>query len=136
LTTLSTTFIVASGICLAFGWVAIRYRRNPIQHRNMMLAATSLAGLFLVTYIWRWSVFGSKPFEGQGIWRTIYLTVLIPHILLAIAVGPMAGRLIYLAAFKKDFAAHRRLARVVLPIWLFVAGSGWFIFYMLWVAEF
>jgi len=38
---------------------------------------------------------------------------------LAIAVGPLAVRLIQLAMLREDFAAHRRLARVTLPIWLF-----------------
>ena len=136
LSTLSITFILISGACLLAGWVAIRFRDNRVLHRNCMLGATTLAVLFLVTYVWRWSVFGSKPFEGRGVWRTIYFAVLVPHVALAITVGPLAARLIYLAGFKKDFPAHRRLARVVLPIWLFVAGSGWFIYYLLYVAEF
>jgi len=38
---------------------------------------------------------------------------------------------IQLAALRGDFAAHRRLARVTLPIWLFVAASGWAVYYML-----
>ena len=136
LSTLSITFIVMSGVFLLAGWGAIRFRENRILHRNCMLGATTFAVLFLVTYIWRWSVFGSKSFEGQGVWRTIYFGVLLPHVLLAITVGPMAARLIYLAGFKKDYPAHRRLARVVLPIWLFVVASGWFIYYMLYVAKF
>jgi len=136
LSTLSITFIIFSGVFLLAGWVAIRFRKNRELHRNCMLGATTFAVLFLVTYIWRWSVFGSKSFEGQGVWRTIYFGVLIPHVLLAITVGPMAARLIYLAGFKKDYTAHRRLARIVLPIWLFVVGSGWFIYYMLYIAKF
>ena len=46
-------------------------------------------------------------------------------------VGPLAARLIYLAMVRRDFTAHRRLARVTLPIWLYVAGSGWLVYYML-----
>ena len=42
-------------------------------------------------------------------------------------------RLIQLAMVREDFAAHRRLARVTLPIWLFVAASGWAIYYLLYV---
>jgi putative membrane protein len=45
----------------------------------------------------------------------------------------MAVRLIQLAMVRQDFAAHRRLARVTLPIWLYVAGSGWLIYYLLYV---
>jgi putative membrane protein len=73
----------------------------------------------------------AKPFAGTGIWRTLYFANLIPHVILAIAVGPMAIRLIQLAMVRRDFVAHRRLARVTLPIWLYVAGSGWLVYYML-----
>jgi putative membrane protein len=101
------------------------------MHRNAMLLATMFAGLFLVAYVTRWAIFGSKPFGGTGIWRTLYFTNLVPHVILAIAVGPLAARMIYLAMQRRDFVAHRRLARITLPIWLYVAASGWLVYYML-----
>lgn len=130
LTQISTTFIVLSGVSLLVGWYLIRARRIT-AHRNAMLAATSFAGFFLVAYVTRWATFGSKPFDGTGIWRTLYFVNLVPHVLLAIAVGPLAARLIYLALSKRDYPAHRRLARITLPIWLYVAASGWLVYYML-----
>jgi putative membrane protein len=133
LTMLSTACIVLSGASLLVGWYLIRWRRDRTAHRNAMLTATALAGLFLVFYVTRWAMFGSKPFDGTGGWRAFYLAVLVPHVLLAIAVGPMALRLIQLALWREDFAAHRRLAKVTLPVWLFVAGSGWLIYYLLYV---
>lgn len=133
LTMLSTACIVLSGASLLVGWYLIRWRRNRTAHRNAMLTATAFAGLFLVFYVTRWATFGSKPFEGEGAWRVLYLAILAPHIVLAIAVGPMALRLIQLAMGRQDFVAHRRLARVTLPIWLFVAISGWVIYYLLYV---
>jgi len=131
LTLVSTTFIVASGVSLLVGWYFIRAERNMARHRAAMLTATACAGLFLVAYVTRWATFGSKPFGGTGIWRTIYFANLVPHVILAMVVGPLAGRLIYLAMVRRDFTAHRRLARVTLPIWLYVAGSGWLVYYML-----
>jgi putative membrane protein len=98
-----------------------------------MLTATALAALFLVFYVTRWAMFGTKLFAGTGGWRVFYFTILVPHVLLAIAVGPLAVRLIQLAMVREDFVAHRRLARVTLPIWLFVAASGWAIYYLLYV---
>lgn len=135
LTTLSTSFIVASGLSLLVGWWLIR-RRRIAAHRNTMLTATVLAGCFLVAYVTRWYLYGSKAFEGTGGWRVLYLSILAPHILLAIVVGPLALYLIYLALRKKDFATHRRLARITLPIWLFVAASGWVIYWMLYEMSF
>ena len=124
LTLLSTSSIVGSGVALLVGWALIRRRRIP-AHRNAMLTATGLAGLFLVFYVTRWSLHGSKPFEGTGGWRVLYLSILVPHVLFAMAVGPLAVYLIWLALKRRDFVRHRRLARWTLPIWLFVAASGW-----------
>ena len=131
LTALSTTCIVLSGVSLLVGWYFIRTRRDMTRHRNSMLTATNFAGLFLIAYVTRWSLYGSKPFGGTGAWRTFYFANLVPHVILAMAVGPMALRLIYLALKKRDFVAHRRLARITLPVWLYVAASGWLIYYLL-----
>lgn len=133
LTVLSTACIVLSGASLLVGWYFIRARRAIIAHRNSMLAASTFAALFLVFYVTRWSMYGSKPFDGAGGWRWVYFLTLIPHIILAIALGPLALRLLNLALRKRDFAAHRRLARVTLPVWLYVAASGWLIYYLLYV---
>ena len=136
LTRLSTGCIVGSGVCLLVGWFFIRVPRRVAWHRATMLVATGLAGAFLVAYVTRWSLYGSKPFGGTGIWRTLYVANLIPHVILAIAVGPLAIRLIRLALVRRDFVAHRRLARVTLPIWLYVAASGWIVYYMLYRMQF
>jgi putative membrane protein len=109
LTVLSTCCIVLSGISLLIGWWLIRWRRDRDNHRR------------------------AKPFAGSGAWRTLYFAILVPHVLLAMAVGPLALRLIQLALSKEDFVAHRRLARVTVPIWLYVAASGWCIYYLLYV---
>jgi len=134
LTLLSTSSIVGSGVALLIGWALIR-RGRVTAHRNAMLSAAVLAGLFLVFYVTRWSLHGSKPFAGTGGWRVLYLSILVPHVVLAIAVGPLALRLIWLALGKRDFRRHRRLARWTLPIWLFVAASGWAIYYLLYGVE-
>ena len=69
--------------------------------------------------------------SATGAWRAFYFANLIPHVILAMAVGPLAVRLIYLALRKHDFPRHRRLARITLPIWLYVAASGWLIYFLL-----
>lgn len=135
LTLVSTSCIVGSGAALLLGWYYIR-RKRIVAHRNTMLSATVLAALFLVAYVSRWALYGSKSFEGTGVWKALYLAVLLPHIVLAIAVGPMALRLIWLALKRRDFARHRRLARITLPVWLFVAASGWLVYYMLYEMRF
>jgi len=131
LTFWSTSCIVLSGFTLLLGWYFIRVRRDVARHRGTMLAASTFAALFLVFYVTRWSLYGSKPFAGQGVWRTVYFANLLPHIVLAMLLGPLVLRLLHLALRKRDFAAHKRLARFVLPMWLYVAASGWLVFYLL-----
>jgi len=131
LTAFTATCIALSGASVLAGWYLIRVRHSIDAHRRAMLVATVLAAVFLVGYVTRWTLYGSKPFDGTGIWRWVYLGTLLPHVLLAIVLGPLVLRLLYLALRKRDFGAHRRLARVTLPIWLYVAASGWLIYYML-----
>jgi len=131
LTIASTACIVLSGVSLLLGWYFIRGRRDMARHRRTMLTAATFAALFLLLYVTRWSLYGTKLFPGTGAWRVVYFANLVPHILLAIVLAPLVIRLLYLAMRKQDFAAHRRLARKVLPIWLYVAASGWLIYYLL-----
>lgn len=114
---------------LIAGWVAIKRRKRDLHHR-LMLTATGFAALFLVLYVTRWYLFGTKPFGGEGFLRIVYFAILIPHIILAVAVGPAALFTIK-RANDKEFRSHRRIGRILVPVWLFVAGSGWAIYWML-----
>ncbi|MDQ7029428.1 MAG: DUF420 domain-containing protein [Ardenticatenia bacterium] len=126
---LTSGMILISGAALAAGWVAIK-RRQPELHRRLMLVATLFAALFLVLYITRFFLLGAKPFEKGGWWRTLYFSILIPHSLLAIVVGP-AALIAIRWALAGEFGRHRRLGRWLVPVWLFVAVSGWVIYWML-----
>jgi putative membrane protein len=127
----NTALIVISGTFLAVGYVFIRQRRITAHHRSMLTAAV-FAGLFLVVYVARWALLPTKHFEGTGVAEVVYFGILVPHIGLAIAVAPLA--LIAIARARRGrFVAHKRIARVTLPIWAFVAVTGWVIYLMLYV---
>lgn len=132
LTMLSTGCIVASGVSLLLGWYFIRGRQIA-RHRSAMLLASGFAALFLVFYVARWAIYGSKAFPGAGAWKAFYFANLVPHIVLAMLLAPLVVRLLDLALRRRDYAAHRRLARWVLPMWLYVSASGWLIYYLLYV---
>ncbi|MFQ5593859.1 MAG: DUF420 domain-containing protein, partial [Anaerolineae bacterium] len=78
----------------------------------------------------RTALFGGKLFTGSGWVRTAYLGILGSHMVLAALVGPMALVTLYLA-LKQDFSRHRRIARITLPTWLYVAATGWIVYWML-----
>jgi putative membrane protein len=118
-----------AAVLLATGWLAIRGRgpwragRNPGAHRNCMLAALAVSTVFLASYIEYHARVGDVPFWGSGWLRATYFAVLIPHVLLAVGMLPLiATTLVH--ALRGRLAAHRRLARWTLPIWLFVSVSG------------
>ena len=75
----------------------------------------------------------ARIFAGSGGVRVAYLAILASHTVLAVAVGPLA--LVTLRrALRGEFGKHRRIARVTLPIWLYVVATGWPIYWMLYGA--
>jgi len=130
----NAALIVISGIFLIFGYVCIRTRRI-VWHRRSMLTASVFAAGFLVVYVTRYVLFGSKLFPGDGVSRIVYLAILIPHIIIAIAVAPLAFITIR-RALRGSFAKHRQIARITVPLWIYVAVSGWVVYLMLYGPSF
>ncbi len=127
---LNAGLILISGVFLLAGFYFIRRRRHITYHKRSMITATVFAALFLIVYITRAALFGGKLFAGSGWVRMVYLGILGSHMVLAALVGPMALVTLYLA-FQGDFRRHRRIARITLPTWLYVAITGWIIYWML-----
>jgi len=116
-------------VLLLIAYVHIRARRIA-QHRRMMLAAFATSVLFLISYVIYHAQVGSKPFPGTGLLRTIYFAILIPHVVLAAVVVPLA--LVTLRrGLRRDDRRHRAIARWTLPIWLFVSVTGVIVYLML-----
>lgn len=95
-----------------------------------MLAAFATSILFLVCYLVYHFQVGSVKFQKQGSIRTVYFTILLTHTVLAAAVPPLA--IISLKrAWSNRFALHKKIARVTLPIWLYVSVTGVIVYWML-----
>jgi len=127
----NTGLIVISGLCLLAGFLFIRRKRIRYHHRTM-ITATIFAALFLIVYVLRAWLLGSTPFQGTGWIRALYLVILFSHMVLATAVAPLALITLY-RAWRGDFQRHRRIARITLPIWLYVVVTGWLVYWMLYV---
>ncbi len=95
-----------------------------------MLTALALSIAFLVTYLLHHARVGSVPFRGTGLLRPIYFAILIPHVILAGLVVPLALFTLY-RAYRGRFEAHRRIARYTFPIWLYVSVSGVVVYLLL-----
>jgi uncharacterized membrane protein YozB (DUF420 family) len=73
---------------------------------------------------------GSVKFQHEGWLKTLYFTILIPHVLLAASV-PVLAILTLRRALRGEFALHRKLARITFPIWLYVSVTGVIVYLML-----
>ena len=129
LPTLDAVFNACATICLVFGYVFIR-RKNIRAHRASMLSAFGFSVAFLAVYLTHHAQVGSVPFRGEGVLRPLYFGILIPHIVLAGVIVPLALFTLYRGWVGK-IAAHRRIARITFPIWLFVSASGVVVYAML-----
>ena len=125
-----------AAVLLVLGWLAIRglgpwaAGRSEATHKRFMLGAVGASAVFLTSYVHYHYNHGSTPFWGEGWLRTVYLAVLVPHVLLAIVMVPAILTLLWAAA-KGRFERHKRLARWTLPVWLYVSVTGVVIYLML-----
>jgi putative membrane protein len=126
---LNATLNTISTILLITGWVFI-HRGERQKHKACMIAALITSGLFLTSYVIYHAQVGSVPFRGTGWIRTVYFSVLIPHVILAAAVVPPI--LITVSrGLSAKYDKHRRIARWTLPVWLYVSVTGVIVYLML-----
>ena len=118
-----------AAVLLVWGYTLIRRKRIE-QHRKVMQTAFVVSCLFLVCYLVYHYQVGSVRFPKTGVIRTVYLSILGTHTLLAAAVPVLA-----IITLRRGLAArydkHRRIARWTLPIWLYVSVTGVVVYLML-----
>lgn len=129
LPTINAVLNAAAAVAMLAGFVAIRRRRIAV-HRACMLTAVGFSVLFLCSYIVYHVQVGSRPYGGEGGLRTLYLSILLTHTVLAVAIVPLVSTTLY-RALRSQFARHARLARVTFPIWLYVSVTGVVVYWML-----
>ena len=119
-------------------------QKNYELHKKIMLTAMILSVLFLVSYICHHLLAGETMYgETDGIAglsdvektaagssRTIYLLILITHIPLA----GLALPFILFAAYRAligEYEKHKKLVRVIWPVWFYVAVTGVIVYLMI-----
>lgn len=125
----NASFNALSACLLAAGWVTIRRGARTV-HKYLMVSAFASSSLFLVGYLTYHWVHGDTKFGGHGTIKLVYLLILATHVLLSMVIVPMCLGSFYFA-WQKRFATHRKIGRVLLPIWLYVSVTGVVIFFML-----
>ena len=123
---------LAALLLLRGRWLIRRGRVDA--HRRTMLTAFATSALFLALYVAHKAASGfeSTSLHVEGAARTAYLAMLFSHVVLAMAVPPLAITLIR-RGLRGDLQRHRRLARVAWPIWIYVSATGVLIYVLLYL---
>jgi putative membrane protein len=99
-------------------------------HENLMKTAIGLSAVFLVLYVAYHMTSDSTVFGGEGIIKYIYYFVLISHIILSIVIIPFV-LITFVRAITNDIERHKKIARITLPVWLYVAVTGVVVYIMI-----
>jgi putative membrane protein len=128
---LNASLNALSGVFLLIAYVHIRNRRIP-QHRRFMLAACATSVLFLISYVTYHALRGGvvTKFTGTGFVRTLYLTILTSHTILAVVILPLVILSVW-NGLKMRVPQHRRVARWTFPLWMYVSVTGVLVYFFL-----
>ena len=118
-----------TAVLLIAAVLAIKNGKQKL-HQNLMSSCIFLSLVFLVMYVAYHMTSDSTPYGGDGWLRYVYFFILISHILLSIVIIPLVLKT-YSRAYLKKFEAHRKIARITFPIWLYVAVTGVIVYLMI-----
>lgn len=105
--------------------VALYFIKNKQieNHRKAIYAALVTSGLFLLSYVLYHFTTPETRYGGEGPLRMVYFFLLLTHIFLAATSLPFI-LLTFIRAYTNQFERHRKMARWVFPVWLYVAVTG------------
>lgn len=109
-------------ILLVVGLIFIK-KKNITLHRAAMITALVLSIVFLVSYVIYHSNVQPTPFGGNGFIRFFYYFILISHIMLAVAVIPLALISLF-RGLSMDIERHKKIVRWAWPVWFYVSITG------------
>ncbi|MBV8906753.1 MAG: DUF420 domain-containing protein [Acidobacteriia bacterium] len=118
-----------AAVLLIWGYLLIR-RKQIATHRKVMQSAFVVSSLFLVSYLVYHFQVGHVVFRKSGATRTVYLSLLTSHTVLAATV-PFLAIITLRRGLAGRFDRHRRIARWTLPVWLYVSVTGVVVYLML-----
>lgn len=122
-----------STLLLVGAYLFIRKRRYR-AHGTLMIAAILVSSLFLVSYLYSKFAYGERTTASLGLengpLKTLYLAVLIPHVILAVVMLPLIFMALYRAGFRQ-WSAHTRWSRPAFWIWLYVSVTGVLVYLLL-----
>ncbi len=141
--TLNAFINATIAVLLVAALIAVKNKHYQL-HKSLMMFALVLSVLFLVSYIAHHLLAGEAKFgdvnhDGlvsdeeklqAGSIRMVYYFILVTHIILAALILPFILFTAY-RALTAEFPAHKKLARITWPLWLYVAVTGPVVYWMI-----
>jgi len=118
-----------TAVLLVLGVIAIK-KGNRVLHENIMKVCLGFSALFLCLYIAYHMTSDPTPFGGSDNVKVVYYFVLISHIVLSVAIIPLV-LITFVRTLSNEFDKHKRIAKITLPLWVYVAVSGVVVFVMI-----
>jgi putative membrane protein len=126
---INAIFNSLSTLCLISGYIFIKFKKDEKNHKRCMFMALFFSTIFLIGYLIYHYNHGSTIFPELGWIKTLYLTILFPHIILAVVMVPMI-LITFKHALTGNFVKHKKIARLTFPIWMYVSITGVIIYMM------
>ncbi len=126
---LNATLNGLSTVLLLAGWLFIR-KRHVRAHLTCMISALVTSTVFLGCYLYYHAHAGSVKFTHAGAPKRVYLSILISHTILAVAVLPFIVMAVW-NAIRRRFDVHKKWARIAWPMWMYVSVTGVIVYMML-----
>ena len=96
---------------------------NKALHQKLIYLSLALSTIFLLSYVVHHATHDPVSYRGEGFLKYFYYFILISHISLSAIIIPLV--LVTLSrALKEKFEAHKKIAKITFPIWLYVAATG------------
>ena len=111
-----------TGIFLLLALYFIK-KKNIIAHRNMIMIAMGLSLVFLLSYVAYHTTSEPTVFCKEGAIKVVYLILLLTHILSAAIIFPFI-LFTFIRGYTHLVEKHKRMARWVFPVWLYVCVTG------------
>lgn len=118
-----------TAILLVAAVMAIKNGKRLV-HERLMTTAIACSVVFLVMYVAYHMTTDRTNFGGEGTIKYVYYFILATHILLSIVIIPLV-LITYVRALAERFDAHKKIAKITFPLWLYVAVTGVIVYLMI-----
>ncbi|HPG05489.1 MAG: DUF420 domain-containing protein [Saprospiraceae bacterium] len=116
------TLNALTAVILVLAYIAVK-RKKISLHRKLMITALITSLIFLISYVLYHITTEETRFCQPGAIRYVYFFLLMTHILLAAVSFPLV-LFTFIRGYTGQIVQHRKMARWVYPLWLYVAITG------------